>query len=168
MDLYRFGRELKERRRVLGISRAELARRVGVTPAYIWLIEGAIPRKGGDPSHPSEELVIRWSRALGMDEQYTQQALHLAGYGPSQDDRSPSIATGETPAPAGILPPAVQQNASLAHAPVHYPPPPELRRDLLLQQMDDLLQRAAAAGREDEIAQLIETLVEFVRLRLAR
>src|SRR5207302_1952240 len=80
MDLEQLGAALRERREALGIPRAELARRVGVTPTYIWLVENARPRKGGQPSRPAQAVIERWSRALGMDERSTRQALRMAGH----------------------------------------------------------------------------------------
>ena len=81
MDLTRLGAALRERREALGIPRTEIARRVDVTPTYVWLIETAKTRSGGEPSRPTQSVLERWSVALGMDERYTKQLLALAGYG---------------------------------------------------------------------------------------
>jgi transcriptional regulator with XRE-family HTH domain len=93
LDLSRLGHELRTRRRALRIPSAELARRIGVSPTYIWLIEQAKPRQGGEPSRPSEDLLSRWMAALGMTESDAQRIRELAGYfGPavlSQQNSAP-------------------------------------------------------------------------------
>jgi transcriptional regulator with XRE-family HTH domain len=96
LDLPRLGHELRIRRRALRIPSAELARRIGVSPTYIWLIEQSKPRKGGEPSRPSEDLLRRWMTALGMDASESQRIGELAGYfGP--DHSSPhNFAPGES------------------------------------------------------------------------
>src|SRR5947209_5974311 len=80
IDFSLLGSALKERREALGIPRAEIARRVGVTATYIWLVEGARPRKSGQPSRPTQAVLERWARALGMDDRYARQLLIMAGY----------------------------------------------------------------------------------------
>jgi transcriptional regulator with XRE-family HTH domain len=80
LDLTRLGHELRTRRRALRIPSAELARRIGVSPTYVWLIEQSKPRKSGEPSRPSEDLLRRWMAALGMDTSEAQRIRELAGY----------------------------------------------------------------------------------------
>jgi transcriptional regulator with XRE-family HTH domain len=79
-DLSRLGHELRTRRRALRIPSAELARRIGVSPTYVWLIEQSKPRKSGEPSRPREDLLRRWMAALGMDASEAQQIREFAGY----------------------------------------------------------------------------------------
>ncbi len=80
LDLPTLGRELRVRRRALRIPSAELARKIGVSPTYIWLIEHAKPRQSGEPSRLSEDLLRRWTSALGMTGPDTQRIRELAGY----------------------------------------------------------------------------------------
>jgi transcriptional regulator with XRE-family HTH domain len=80
LDLPTLGRELRSRRRALRIPSAELARRIGVSPTYIWLIEHAKPRSNGEPSRPSDDLLRRWTSAIGLSASEAQQIRELAGY----------------------------------------------------------------------------------------
>jgi transcriptional regulator with XRE-family HTH domain len=80
LDLSRLGHELRARRRTLRIPSAELARRIGVSPTYVWLIEQSKPRKSGEPSRPSEDLLRRWIAALGMSASEALQMREAAGY----------------------------------------------------------------------------------------
>jgi transcriptional regulator with XRE-family HTH domain len=80
LDLPTLGRELRAQRRSLRIPSAELARRIGVSPTYIWLIEHAKPRSNGEPSRPSDDLLRRWTSATGMIGSQTREMRELAGY----------------------------------------------------------------------------------------
>ncbi len=80
IDLPTLGRELRQRRRALRIPSAEFARRIGVSQTYVWLIEAAKPRSSGEPSRPSEDLLQRWTEALGMTESEARRIYELAGY----------------------------------------------------------------------------------------
>jgi transcriptional regulator with XRE-family HTH domain len=80
LDLSTLGRELRTRRRALRIPSAELARKIGVSQTYVWLIEQSKPRKSGEPSRPSEDLLMRWTAALGMSASEAQQIREFAGY----------------------------------------------------------------------------------------
>src|SRR5437660_739705 len=80
LDLPTLGRELRSIRRGLRIPSAELARRIGVSPTYVWLIEQAKPRTSGEPSRPSEDLLRRWTAALGMNADDAQRIRERAGY----------------------------------------------------------------------------------------
>jgi transcriptional regulator with XRE-family HTH domain len=80
IDLATLGTDLRIRRRSLRIPSAELARRLEVSPTYVWLIEGAKRRSSGEPSRPSEDLLLRWTRVLGLDREETRRMLELAGY----------------------------------------------------------------------------------------
>lgn len=120
MDLVKLGEELRARRKALGIPRAELARRVGVTPTYIWLIENARPRKGGEPSRPSQEVLLRWARTLGIDERYTRRTLAMAGYAPAspEDQRQPEPFQANAVRMAAMGPMSAQDTGAL----MAYPP----------------------------------------------
>jgi transcriptional regulator with XRE-family HTH domain len=80
LDLPMLGVELRRRRRALRIPSAEFARRIGVSQTYVWLIEAAKPRSSGEPSRPSEDLLQRWTSALGMNETESRRIRELAGY----------------------------------------------------------------------------------------
>src|SRR5579872_2850279 len=80
LDLPTLGVELRRRRRALRIPSAEFARRIGVSQTYVWLIEAAKPRSSGEPSRPSEDLLQRWTAALGMSESESRRIRELAGY----------------------------------------------------------------------------------------
>ncbi len=80
LDLPTLGVELRRRRRALRIPSAEFARRIGVSQTYVWLIEAAKPRSSGEPSRPSEDLLQRWTAALGMNEAESRRIRELAGY----------------------------------------------------------------------------------------
>jgi transcriptional regulator with XRE-family HTH domain len=80
LDLSKLGHELRTRRRALRIPSAELARRIGVSPTYVWLIEQSKPRKSGEPSRPSEDLLRKWTSAIGMSATDAQEIRELAGY----------------------------------------------------------------------------------------
>lgn len=80
LDLPALGVELRRRRRALRIPSAEFARRIGVSQTYVWLIEAAKPRSSGEPSRPSEDLLQRWTAALGMSESESRRIRELAGY----------------------------------------------------------------------------------------
>jgi transcriptional regulator with XRE-family HTH domain len=97
LDLSTLGRELRTRRRALRIPSAELARRIGVSPTYVWLIEQSKPRKSGEPSRPSEDLLRRWMAALGMDASEAQQIREFAGYFGPDFPNERDITQGQSP-----------------------------------------------------------------------
>jgi transcriptional regulator with XRE-family HTH domain len=192
MNLQRLGAVLHERREALGIPRTEIARRVGVTPTYVWLIEGARPRKNGEPSRPTEAVLERWARALGMDDRYTRQILLLAGYGEPERGRdsahaavAPTVAMRSEPlrapmAASGDVSRSVQASTapslapppempSLAAAPMTFAQPRDLQADVLLVQVRELLQLAGRSDREwNELVGLLESFLEWLRFRLER
>lgn len=55
-----FGSVLKERRRHLGMTQAQVASKVGCRPNYIGYLESGQRR-------PSQKLVLRLAKALGLD-----------------------------------------------------------------------------------------------------
>jgi transcriptional regulator with XRE-family HTH domain len=182
MDLIRLAAVLRERREALGISAAEIARRVGVSPTYVWMVELARPRKGGEPSRPGAALLEKWARALGMDERYARQLLLLAGYESVQpDERSVSRSAARSlavPAPQSTIPPLPMAAAvprpgeemleALFDAPVHFAPPSQLRDAVLAEELREVLGRAEEVGRMEEVAGELEAFLDFLRYRLER
>lgn len=55
-----FGTRLREKRDGLGWSRAQLARRAGLTPHALYLLER------GERTHPRRDTIVGLSRAFGM------------------------------------------------------------------------------------------------------
>src|SRR5438105_2137944 len=80
MNLEELGKTLEGRREELGIARAALARRLDLSPSYVWLIERAVRRRGGEPSRPSRDLLERWVQVLNWDADYQRKVFELAGY----------------------------------------------------------------------------------------
>jgi transcriptional regulator with XRE-family HTH domain len=172
MDLRRLGAVLREQREELGIPAAEVARRVGVSPTYVWMVEHARPRKGGEPSRPGEDLLRRWALALRMDERYVRQVLRLAGY--EESDRAPArsrrprITSSPFPEPGPAMMSALFDAAPPYPVPSSGEGPRELLADVLADELLDLLQRAEAQGRLEETADLLEEYLGFLRHRLNR
>jgi transcriptional regulator with XRE-family HTH domain len=162
MDLERLGSVLRERREALGIPAAEIARRVGVSPAYVWMVENARPRKSGEPSRPREAVLDRWTRALGMDERYARQVLRLGGYGGEEEKTVSTEAIAARP----LAGPAMMQ--ALVGSPVHFQMPPSLRDDVLLDDVRETLRLAAESGRAEEAHNLLESYLDWLRHRLRR
>lgn len=86
MNLEELGTLLRGRRDALGLTRDGLARRIEVTPTYIFMIESARPRSGGSPSRPKRETLKRWLDVLGFDREEANRALELAGYHPLDEE----------------------------------------------------------------------------------
>jgi transcriptional regulator with XRE-family HTH domain len=181
VDLETLGAALRERREALGIPRTELARRVGVTPTYVWLVEGARPRKGGKPSRAGQAVIERWARSLGMDDRYTRQALVLAGHLPEADQVEtppfappptlvqPSIASSAPQVMARVpIASATAGRFSFSQAPVRFSQPPDLRSRVLQERLRELLALAEAGRKWEETADLVESLLEWLRFRLAQ
>ncbi len=147
MDLKQLGVALRERREALGLPRTELARRVGLTPTYVWMIEGAKPRSNGEPSRPTEAVLERWVRSLGMDERYLDQALRMAGY----DERRATTS----------------RTASFAAAPVHFAQPRELQARVLVEGLRDVLGLAGGSPSTwEETTGAVESFLAWLRFRL--
>jgi transcriptional regulator with XRE-family HTH domain len=161
LDLYSLGRELRERRRMLRIPSAELARRIGVSQTYVWMIESAAPRKNGQPSRPSEDVLGQWARALGMGPVDTERLLALAGYfvTASESPAPPSPAAARLPRSAAFH---AAEASAYAPAPMAVPPVPNRdnaepeERDLR-ERLETLLRTAARRGRAEEIAGLVRS-----------
>ncbi|HEX6606101.1 MAG TPA: helix-turn-helix transcriptional regulator [Chloroflexia bacterium] len=58
------GKRIRERRKELGWTLAELARQVGINPAHLWRIETGA--KGG--GNPSAKTLRRFAEVLGLSE----------------------------------------------------------------------------------------------------
>lgn len=179
------GAALQGRRESLGLPRAELARRIRVTPTYVWMVERARRRKNGDPSRPAELLLQRWAQALGMDQRYTHQVLLLAGYGEGRSDESgvaarPSVQPGpmgraRAMAPRSVPSTTAQVMASSApddagalflSAPVTFPQPRSLQREVLVEEARSLLDGAEETDRWDETVDLLESYLQWLHYRL--
>lgn len=79
-NLPELGQILESRRKDIGISRALLARKIGISTSYAWMIERARGRKGIEPSYPSEVVLERWADELRFTNQERRRARSLAGY----------------------------------------------------------------------------------------
>jgi transcriptional regulator with XRE-family HTH domain len=123
VDLETLGRLLRQRREDLGISRAGLARRLGVSANYLWMIEAAIDRAGGAPSRPGEDLLGRWSDALAISALYRHYFMRLAGYAEGGTEEPILEETG-APGSAGT-PTSVndERSGDMADQVVEYDPP---------------------------------------------
>jgi predicted transcriptional regulator len=84
-DLKRVGRWLRTRRTEQHIARTDLARRVGVSPTYLWMVEEARERANGEASQPGQPLLSQLATELGMTDQESHDLLRLAGYTPVED-----------------------------------------------------------------------------------
>jgi transcriptional regulator with XRE-family HTH domain len=145
-DLQLAGALLRQRREVLGLRKSDLARRVGISPAYVTLIEDAIPRSRGkgNPTQPRYDVLVTWTRALGMDDEMTEEILALT-------HRSPVLFDAKAP-----VEPQVGYGI----------PPWPRRRELLLGQVNEVLRLAEGSPQRDELADLMSGLVELVKFRL--
>jgi transcriptional regulator with XRE-family HTH domain len=95
VDLQTLGTVLEARRSELGIPRTVLARKVGISPSYMWMVETAAVRKGGQPSRPSRDLLEAWTEALLGDAVFRAKVLMLAGHTASSEGT-------DLPAPLGL------------------------------------------------------------------
>lgn len=194
MDLTRLGAALRERREALGIPRTEIARRVDVTPTYVWLIETAKTRSGGEPSRPTRSVLERWSVALGMDERYTKQVLALAAYGsegatspshmpmdvesagealssplsePEPNPRTEHQGTGDcrnSPVGAGTDTPG---SLNFASAPITFRQPRDLQTGVLLDEVRMVLELAQRSDKQwTDTTQLLEGYLDWLHFRL--
>lgn len=118
MDLTTLAAILKQGRENLGMSRAELARRLGVTAHYVWQVEQANVRDNRRTVRPSTGLLARWSKLLGWDEKALRQLLILSGHEKS--------ATVEGPWPQPVTRTAIRR-------------PRELERQELIERLGRLL-----------------------------
>lgn len=98
-DLKAVGESLRSRRKERHVSRTDLARKVGVSPTYLWMIEEAKERANGEASQPSQFLLSQLAAELAMSHEETYELLELAGYQPVDDaptngDNIPSSSLG--------------------------------------------------------------------------
>ena len=61
VDTQRFGQVIRERRRQLDLTQEEVARRIKISVPYIGHLES-------EKRHPSEQVVIKLARVLGLDQ----------------------------------------------------------------------------------------------------
>src|SRR4051812_27908341 len=94
MDLHALGQILQERRERIGLSRAAVGRRAGISSSYVSRVERVVQQSNGEPTKPSEGVLRRWAIALGWDDSSTHDLLSLAGYGdPSSTPMLPPTRT---------------------------------------------------------------------------
>jgi transcriptional regulator with XRE-family HTH domain len=79
VDLTTLAAILRDGRQAIGMSRAELARRLGVTAHYVWQVEQANARDTRRLVRPSIAVLTRWSALLGWDERALHHLLILSG-----------------------------------------------------------------------------------------
>jgi transcriptional regulator with XRE-family HTH domain len=189
IDLPTLGRELRQRRRALRIPSAEFARRIGVSQTYVWLIEAAKPRPSGEPSRPSEDVLQRWTEALGMTEPEALHIHELAGYFDSdalrayRDSRpSPRQAVRSSSPPVfprsenelvndeDMYDPGGQRSnlpspliALQRWAGAEYAGADE---ETLAHRIHNILQRADRTGRSDEAAYLLDSLLRWLEFHV--
>jgi transcriptional regulator with XRE-family HTH domain len=174
IDLPELGRRLRARREALDLTREELSNRVGVTPTYIFLVEGAKPRQTGTPSRPKRETLRRWIEALGWTGEEENQILALAGYPPVE--HRDQMAPVSFAAHAFSVPP-------MAAAPAAIPPPPpaaasmlpaegedwdETQRETLHLTLDAVLDLAERQGDLPTIATTLQRVISDLGRRLRR
>ncbi len=166
MSLTELGAALRERREALGIPRTELARRIGVTPTYVWLLETAKPRRNGEPSRPTPSVLERWADALGMDHRYRDQVLHMAGYGEVADeDAVHGVAEDGSVQYAGMV--ASRETPGFTAAPVQFRQPRQLQARVLIEGLRDVLALAGqSAPAWDETTAAVDSFLGWLRYRL--
>jgi transcriptional regulator with XRE-family HTH domain len=189
IDLPTLGRELRQRRRALRIPSAEFARRIGVSQTYVWLIEAAKPRQSGEPSRPSEDLLQRWTEALGMTEPEARHIHELAGYFDSdalRAYRDARVSTSRTErSPASAVNPRSEYDFvggeyTRDHRALRSNPTPPLvalqrwagaehagaNEETLVRRIHDIWQRAARNGHSEEAAYLLDSLLQWLEFHV--
>jgi transcriptional regulator with XRE-family HTH domain len=123
MDLKKLGEVLTERIERIGISRAELARRVRMSRSTLWIYERGESPETGAPSRPAKDKLERLAEVLTFTpnerQQFVAQLLELAGY---EEQFSPSVA--QAASSASIL--ARQRRVGMFTAPIIAEPSDEL------------------------------------------
>lgn len=136
MNLTELGQALQERRKAVGITKAEIARRVKVSEGYIGLVERGLRR-------PSKGKLLLWAKALGWgdtdSDPYTRQVLVLASH------LTQKVAA---PLPLGAR---TTPRLPFASGALHYPQPRRLERERLIEEFRESLNRVDA-----EFQRLIE------------
>ncbi len=137
------GEVLGERRRSIGIPKAEIARRVNVSPGYVGLVERGLRR-------PSKAVLMLWAKALSWEDRedgpYTSQLLAFAGHLPSEQVDRLNVAR----------PP-------LASMSVHYPQPRKLEKERLTEEFRRLLDKGDAVGERhwEGAVELVSAFLEW-------
>jgi transcriptional regulator with XRE-family HTH domain len=147
-DLAELGDFLRDRREGLGLRKSDVARRVGVTPSYVTLIEDATPRRQGrgKPTQPSRDVLVSWVRVLDLDR---DTAAWVLGF-----SRPVTMAQGLAPSDGHTSQRSYER------------PPWPARQELILAQVRELLRLAEGSPDRDELADLLTTLCELVQFRL--
>ncbi|MBI2547377.1 MAG: helix-turn-helix domain-containing protein [Candidatus Aenigmarchaeota archaeon] len=79
------GKLITSRRKEIRLSGREVARRAGISAAYLIALETGVNPKTGKPSRPSNEVLARLDNALNLGE----EAYRLVGYAaPKRTSRS--------------------------------------------------------------------------------
>lgn len=130
------------------MSKSALARRVGIDASYVSLIERAAVRGDQGPSRPSSDVLRRWARALGWNEEYTRLILRHAGHLEPED------------ADKGDFDPFPQS------AGLHFPQPRELEERLLVDQLERILTRAVPEDQWTEASTLLRSFFEWLEFKL--
>jgi transcriptional regulator with XRE-family HTH domain len=142
MELAELGRVLRERREAIGISKAEIARRVEVSESFIAMTEKGTRR-------PSKAVLEHWAEALGWDTVYARQLLAMAGHIPPEQDSRPAP---RLPFAGGAL---------------HFPQPKMMERERVIQELQRVMNRAEVSEKDwQETLKLLESFLEWLKFRL--
>ena len=156
VDLERLGAALRSRREALGLTREELSQRIGLTGAYIWMVESAAPRKGRARTRPRRATLLRWLEALEMDQPEINRMLVDAGYVPIDE---PRILASRVASP---LPVDAFSNDPVGEN--H-----QAQREDLIRRLNGVLDRSEASDEEwQEAATLLTTLLDFAEYKVYR
>jgi transcriptional regulator with XRE-family HTH domain len=170
VNLQVLGEVLRQRREALDLTREELSRRVGMTPMYIYMVEGARPRRTGKPSQPKRETLKLWAEALGMREEETNHILELGGYHPLDPVVEDTLELTRAIPPRQSRPRTDDEDVVYSLAlDVPAPPRPGNRaeRQALRARLDGVLERAASQPeRWPEIVAALTSLLDDLERRL--
>jgi transcriptional regulator with XRE-family HTH domain len=142
MKLAELASVLREQRELIGIPKAEIARRVQVSEGYVLMVEQGKRR-------PSRAVLERWASVLGRDAGFTRKLLALAGHIPQE-----------------------QANGSLIDVPLtadklHFPQPKLMEQERIIQDVQGILNRAAASDAEwHKTLEDLGTYLQFLQFRL--
>ena len=79
-ELIEFGRIVRQTRQAAAMTVRELAIRVGISYAYVSIIELGENPATSKPANPSRDIVLALARELSL---CVDESLALAGHGPS-------------------------------------------------------------------------------------
>ncbi len=85
-ELKELGDLLRDRRKELKLSTRELSEKVGISPAYLWMLEKGTNPKTGRSSRPSYDVLAKLDSALNLG----SRAYELAGYGYRKESVPPT------------------------------------------------------------------------------